>query len=581
MARVWDAESGQMVGHPLRYVDYDSVVECNRDGSVVLVGLNRIRDVSLGNSLTLLHSYAQVWSTATGEQLGKTIGHDGWWLSPALSPDGKQVVTASIDGTVRVWDSQTGEQVGEPSRFSATVNGVAFSPNGRAFATACDDQTVKFWDAKSRASFGPTLRHDRPVSFVAFSPDAQRVLTHTANGLTRVWDAQSGALITAPISTDTVVTSMSLTPDNHWLWTFSERENLVRLIPLPPIIRVAPSWLPSLAESVGGIRLDSSSALVESPPIDRRSLDPISNAGASDDPGAAWLRWFLAPPEGRTVASTSEVTVPDYVRTLIGRNTRDSLSEAVALSPTNWEAFASLALTELSSSATNSDRVLADFHSMRAVQFSPDSLEVALARSRLLQRLGRVEDALGWNSNVLARFPSSIKARLLQGGLLAATNRWSEALQQFTIALEQTTSKETPPFARARALGGRRQALTELGQPEVATSEFEAAHGIPARSPSTPGSLVDLTGFYNAGLAHDWLSGSNCPSLLPQLRTGVQTLGGIPWDIRGVIQLHSSALGPESPYPSEVSHIRIGRRCRALHFLIGVRPLKMMRGGAI
>ena len=38
-------------------------------------------------------------------------GHSGWVRSVAYSPDGKHIVTGSLDETVKIWDSTTGKEV--------------------------------------------------------------------------------------------------------------------------------------------------------------------------------------------------------------------------------------------------------------------------------------------------------------------------------------------------------------------------------------------------------------------------------------------------------------------------------------
>ena len=38
-------------------------------------------------------------------------GHSKWVTSVAYSPDGKHIVSGSVDNTVKVWDSQTGKEV--------------------------------------------------------------------------------------------------------------------------------------------------------------------------------------------------------------------------------------------------------------------------------------------------------------------------------------------------------------------------------------------------------------------------------------------------------------------------------------
>ena len=41
--------------------------------------------------------------------------------SAAFSPDGRFVVTASVDRTARVWEAATGKAIGEPLRHEKAV----------------------------------------------------------------------------------------------------------------------------------------------------------------------------------------------------------------------------------------------------------------------------------------------------------------------------------------------------------------------------------------------------------------------------------------------------------------------------
>jgi hypothetical protein len=87
----------------------------------------------------------------------------------------------------------------------------------------------------------------------------------------------------------------------------------------------------------------------------------------------------------------------------------------------------------------------------------------------------------------------------------------------------------------------------------------------PARDPSTPPELIDLSRHYNASLTEHWHPGWGS-SDLSELPHGVQRLGGVPFDIRGLIQCGSQTRGGE-PYPSGVSGIAVGQPARRLHFL--------------
>ncbi|BAY78796.1 WD-40 repeat-containing protein [Nostoc linckia NIES-25] len=63
----------------------------------------------------------------------------------AFSPDGKFIITASNDSTVRLWDIQ-GNPIGQPWRgHKYWVKSAAFSPDGKLIASGSFDGTVRLW----------------------------------------------------------------------------------------------------------------------------------------------------------------------------------------------------------------------------------------------------------------------------------------------------------------------------------------------------------------------------------------------------------------------------------------------------
>lgn len=126
-------------------------------------------------------------------------GHTGTVYHAEFSPDGRLLVTAGEDGTVRLWDVLAGEASGEPLKVGEeTVHKATFNNVGEVLATAGLDSAVTMWDVKTRRQIGGTLGvpmydfTDRsgPVSDVTFAPDGD---TLAAAGTTRVqiWDADS------------------------------------------------------------------------------------------------------------------------------------------------------------------------------------------------------------------------------------------------------------------------------------------------------------------------------------------------------------------------------------------------------
>lgn len=86
-----------------------------------------------------------------------------------------------------------------------------------------------------------------------------------------------------------------------------------------------------------------------------------------------------------------------------------------------------------------------------------------------------------------------------------------------------------------------------------------------------PKAFLDLSSFYNAGHKTNWLGGGRFKGRdLAELPDEVHTYAGVPFDVRGVLQLRGAG-GPEvaSIYPRAVQSIPVGMKCRKLHFLHG------------
>ena len=75
----------------------------------------------------------------------KLEGHTDPVYGVAFAPDGKRIVTASKDNTVRVWDAATGKELLKLEGHTGSLIGVAFAPDGQRIVTASDDKTARVW----------------------------------------------------------------------------------------------------------------------------------------------------------------------------------------------------------------------------------------------------------------------------------------------------------------------------------------------------------------------------------------------------------------------------------------------------
>jgi WD40 repeat protein len=109
----------------------------------------------------------------------------------AFSADGRLVVGAAADFTVRLWDVQSGELVQTLRGHQATVEQARFSSDGQSIVTASLDRTARVWNVTSGQLLN-TLKQEREVSSASFSPDGQSIVTAGWDGVARIWDVNSG-----------------------------------------------------------------------------------------------------------------------------------------------------------------------------------------------------------------------------------------------------------------------------------------------------------------------------------------------------------------------------------------------------
>ena len=98
-------------------------------------------------------------------------GHTGEVNGCAISADGRWVVSASDDKTVKIWARETGEMVRTLQGHTARVSGCAISADGRWIVSASSDKTLKVWEMQNGKCLC-TLPLETPLYDVHFSSES-------------------------------------------------------------------------------------------------------------------------------------------------------------------------------------------------------------------------------------------------------------------------------------------------------------------------------------------------------------------------------------------------------------------------
>ena len=144
-----------------------------------------------------------VQDAATGKELFVLNGHKQGVTGVAFSIERREIVTGSMDGTMRTWDAANGKPLRTFAGSGGAISSVAVAPGGVRIVTASSDGTAQIWDATDEAAAPVVLTMSKTstedVQKAAFSPDGSRVVTLSVPQpfvrLARVWDAKTGALL--------------------------------------------------------------------------------------------------------------------------------------------------------------------------------------------------------------------------------------------------------------------------------------------------------------------------------------------------------------------------------------------------
>jgi WD40 repeat protein len=122
-------------------------------------------------------------------------GHGANISAIAFSPDGKYLVSASEDSTLKLWDPNTGAELRTLRGHSNIVTAIALSADGSEIASASLDHTLRVWNAATGEPIA-VFRGPLPsVYLLKMTPDAASLITAetvAAGTVLRMWDIKSG-----------------------------------------------------------------------------------------------------------------------------------------------------------------------------------------------------------------------------------------------------------------------------------------------------------------------------------------------------------------------------------------------------
>jgi eukaryotic-like serine/threonine-protein kinase len=472
-----------------------------------------------------------IWSVEPARECRRLSLSGNLW-DAHFSPDQRLLATAHDDG-VRLWDV-AGQQLltDLPASQSRSVR---FAPDGRSLIVGgwngLSRWPVAFAENQSEVHVGPEeLLQRAPLESVVFNADGSAVLAAARGAADLVWYELRPPGWPQLLRGHPQAMSVDVSPDGKWFATGTWQGSGVKvweMQSLKPVKELPVSGSAKCRFSPDGRWLVTGSAK-EYRFWQVPSWEP--GLGISRERiGDMWGEMAFSP-DGRVLAL------------LHGRNMGIKL---VSVSNSHEPGRAELLLGPNIRAAqqrrpTGSTRPMRDPESIEAIQtlatleaggplcFSPDG---------------------GWLTTV----EESRQALLVWDLRLIRRHLASMGLDWDAPPLAPAVEDAKPVRLTAKVLTDR-----------AATTSWRT--DIPPRARQAGPNLIDLSRHYNASLKQSWhdsrsrYRGNN----LATLPTGLRTLGGVSFDVRGLIQVGNQ---PGISYPRRVTGIAVERACERLHFL--------------
>ena len=572
-------------------------------------------------------SVVRVWDWTSGIVV-QTLKHPSGVRAIFWHPEGHWLATACEDYRIHLWDVANGQEIAALQGHTGVVVDVGFNRDGSVLYSRTWDESLRLWDTASRKEllsrqvpgftygFGATqhrigytagperlgilevvfaagyrvlrAREDKVdrIHHCTFSRDGH-ILASSHEEHIRFWDTATGREIAclpgnfadAAFDTDNEhFFTRTQAGVREWQADFSSAKNIVTFQPTRQFaIKPGTILLNRDATLLGGAAeggeffelLDLPSgelkARIRVPDIFFAALSPDGKLAAS------WPRGDAGHIEIIELASTQTVArlpIRNGARAAFSPNGRwlatGDNTEYRLWDRDTWKPLYTVprqftdTWSQLAFSADNS--MLAVAHSLDVVRL----LEAATGRGLATLEAPEPQDII-WISF------SSDGTQLAVASAHGPIHLWNLGVIRQQLD-EMKLDWDLPPLPSPRG-NKRAQPITVSFLGVTNNPGTDRAAGPPAVAPRDARcrpNLIDLSAAYNATLTNCWFNPAwpgNDLSALPQ---GIQTLQGIEFDIRGVVQLHGTTANLVFKYAPAVTAIQVNQPCRALHFLHAV-----------
>lgn len=135
----------------------------------------------------------RVWDLLGKKETGTFVAHDDAVLCVAVSPDGELVASGGWGNTIWIWQLKTGTKLRALEGHTGSILNLGFSPDGKWLVSSSEDRTARVWEVERGVPVVVLPGHRSDLTTVAFvgSRGHGQLITGEADGIVRLWDVDS------------------------------------------------------------------------------------------------------------------------------------------------------------------------------------------------------------------------------------------------------------------------------------------------------------------------------------------------------------------------------------------------------
>lgn len=125
----------------------NNLTTTNQNAKLALLKSKSLIDIT--NKLLANRTSKELIESFESFRFSPTLGHAGFVMSVAITPDEKYIVSGSQDRTIKLWDIQSGKELRSFEGHTSYVSSVAITPDGKHIVSGGSDNTIKLWEIQS------------------------------------------------------------------------------------------------------------------------------------------------------------------------------------------------------------------------------------------------------------------------------------------------------------------------------------------------------------------------------------------------------------------------------------------------